>query len=208
MHSHSGACQKWMNAWQMSLKFQQTPTPTHHSNRHSTHAFVSEYTNSVIGQNLSKFITIRLRYVQRQWAIFFQDWTEVAAVFHKLLWHYDISTTIIYIRCTFYYKCMYNCYNGHNQFTKIWWHRLGLLFSWRASEVVKANVEPVVDITVQFVVFTTDLPWSQTLFNCFCLRSRTILIRSTDIQDVVIPQSAEPVQRMNRTFNAHRQTSR
>lgn len=102
---------------------------------------------------------------------------------------------------------MYNCYKGSNQFTKICCHRLGLLFSWCAPKVVEADVEPVVDITVQFVVLITYLLRSQTLLNCLCLRSCTILVRSTDIQDVVIPQSTEPGQRMNRISNVPRQNS-
>ena len=61
------------------------------------------------------------------------------------------------------------------------------------SEVVKANVEPFIDITVEFVVFITDLLWGEALFHCLGLRGCPVLISTTDVQGVVVPQPAESI---------------
>jgi len=81
-----------------------------------------------------------------------------------------------------------------NTQSKIDSHWLGLVLSRRAAEVVETDIEPVIDIAVQFVIFITNLLRCQTFFYCLCLSCRAILIRSTYIQNVVVPQPTEPAQ--------------
>merc|ERR1719195_1598195 len=57
---------------------------------------------------------------------------------------------------------------------------LCLLLAGRPSELIEADVEPLIDLIMQLVVLVTYLPWCEPFLNCFCLSRGAILIGATD----------------------------
>lgn len=63
---------------------------------------------------------------------------------------------------------------------------LGLAIGGGTAEVVEADIKPLVNVGMQFVVLITQFPGSTTLFQSFSFSRRSIFISSTDIKGVVI----------------------
>lgn len=68
---------------------------------------------------------------------------------------------------------------------------LGLLRSGRASELVEVTVEPLVDLLVEGVVVVTDLLGGLALLAGFGLRGGSVLVGTTNIDDVVSSEAGE-----------------
>ena len=63
---------------------------------------------------------------------------------------------------------------------------LCLIWSSCTPEMVKADIEPFVNFVVKFEILVANLLWRQSLFQCFRLGCRTVLVGSADVQRVVI----------------------
>ena len=86
-------------------------------------------------------------------------------------------------------KCVkYTSTSGRGQIL----HILSLLMRCRATKVVKVDVEPLVDLCVEFVVFVTDLFRRHSLLQCLGFRRGAVLIGATDVQNIVVSQSTKP----------------
>ena len=71
-------------------------------------------------------------------------------------------------------------------------HILSLLLCCRATKVVKIDVEPLVDLCVEFVVFVADLFGRHSLLQGLGFRRGAVLIGATDVQNIVVSQTTKP----------------
>ena len=87
--------------------------------------------------------------------------------------------------------CVCKCVK-YNIRERVTLHILSLLMCCRATKVVKIDVEPLVDLRVEFVVFVADLFGCHSLLQGLGFRRGAILISATDVQNIVISQSTKP----------------
>ena len=68
----------------------------------------------------------------------------------------------------------------------------GALIVGGATELVKIDMEPVINLGVFGKVVVTQLPWGLLLLKSSCLGGSTILVSTADIEGVVPAEPAEP----------------
>lgn len=61
---------------------------------------------------------------------------------------------------------------------------LSVPFCGCSSKVVKSNIEPLINIWVDFMIIITNFSWSLFLFQSFNFGGRAILISTTNVQDI------------------------
>jgi len=114
-----------------------------------------------------------------------------------LLPHNNLCVCVHACVCVCMHVCMCVCMHVCVKYT---WtsgrgqtlHILSLLMCCRATKVVKVDVEPLVDLCVEFVVFVTDLFGRHSLLQGLGFRRSAVLISATDVQNIVVSQSTKP----------------
>ena len=63
---------------------------------------------------------------------------------------------------------------------------LGLLGCGCTAEMVETDVEPFVNFVMKFEILVADLLRRQSLFQSFCFGRRSVLVRTANVQRVVV----------------------
>ena len=62
---------------------------------------------------------------------------------------------------------------------------LSLFFSCCPSKIIKSNIKPLINFTMKFIIFVTNLTWSQIFLDSFGLCRSSILVSATNVQSVI-----------------------
>ena len=82
-----------------------------------------------------------------------------------------------------------------SHYTAVLLYLLRLLLSSCPAKVIKVDIKPAINVTMQLIVLVADLSWCQTFFNRLCLGRCPILIGTTDVQNVIVPQPTKSTTR-------------
>jgi len=66
---------------------------------------------------------------------------------------------------------------------------LSLFLGRCSSEIIKGNTKPLINLGMKSMILITDLSWSQVFFQSLRFCSCTVLIRSTDVENVPTSQT-------------------